>query len=85
MSAQNGTFVPEKSNIWRDCVDGMYDWVKEHILEVTCSCSARFHHVGAESIYWVSDLGTTQYGSHSLFEPWQVPNAPVHAMLYCVR
>jgi len=26
--------VPEKSNIWRDCVDGMYDWVKEHIAEV---------------------------------------------------
>lgn len=26
-------FVPEKSNIWRDCVDGMYDWVKEHIME----------------------------------------------------
>jgi hypothetical protein len=25
--------VPEKSNIWRDCVDGMYDWVKEHIAE----------------------------------------------------
>lgn len=31
---QTGTFVPEKSNIWRDCVDGMYDWVKEHIEEV---------------------------------------------------
>jgi len=26
--------VPEKSNIWRDCVDGYYDWVKEHIEEV---------------------------------------------------
>jgi hypothetical protein len=25
--------VPEKSNIWRDCVDGYYDWVKEHIME----------------------------------------------------
>lgn len=36
--AQNGTFVPEKSNIWRDCVDGMYDWVKEHILEVRLRC-----------------------------------------------
>jgi len=31
---QTGRFVPEKSNIWRDCVDGMYDWVKEHIAEV---------------------------------------------------
>jgi hypothetical protein len=28
-----GRFIPEKSNIWRDCVDGMYDWVKEHIEE----------------------------------------------------
>lgn len=28
-----GKFVPEKSNIWRDCVDGYYDWVKEHIME----------------------------------------------------
>ncbi|KAG2500158.1 hypothetical protein HYH03_001740 [Edaphochlamys debaryana] len=28
-----GKFVPEKSNIWRDCVDGYYDWVKEHVLE----------------------------------------------------
>ncbi|KAL6785643.1 hypothetical protein ACKKBG_A01075 [Auxenochlorella protothecoides x Auxenochlorella symbiontica] len=26
-----GKFVPEKSNIWRDCVDGYYDWVQEHI------------------------------------------------------
>lgn len=26
--------MPEKSNIWRDCVDGFYDWVKEHIEEV---------------------------------------------------
>ena len=31
---QNGKFIPEKSNIWRDCVDGYYDWVKEHIMEV---------------------------------------------------
>ena len=31
---QSGVFVPEKSNIWRDCVDGYYDWVKEHIAEV---------------------------------------------------
>jgi hypothetical protein len=31
---QTGKFVPEKSNIWRDCVDGYYDWVKEHIMEV---------------------------------------------------
>lgn len=31
---QTGTFIPEKSNIWRDCVDGYYDWVKEHIEEV---------------------------------------------------
>ena len=21
-----GRFIPEKSNIWRDCCDGMYDW-----------------------------------------------------------
>ncbi|KAL4451860.1 hypothetical protein ABPG75_007522 [Micractinium tetrahymenae] len=28
-----GKFVPEKSNIWRDCVDGYYDWVKEHVEE----------------------------------------------------
>lgn len=33
-SPQSGVFIPEKSNIWRDCVDGYYDWVKEHILEV---------------------------------------------------
>ena len=26
--------MPEKSNIWRDCVDGYLDWVKEHIEEV---------------------------------------------------
>lgn len=32
---QTGKFIPEKSNIWRDCCDGMYDWVKEHILEVS--------------------------------------------------
>lgn len=25
---QSGKFVPEKSNIWRDTVDGYYDWVK---------------------------------------------------------
>lgn len=30
----SGKFIPEKSNIWRDCVDGYYDWVKEHIMEV---------------------------------------------------
>jgi hypothetical protein len=30
---QTGKFVPEKTNIWRDCVDGYYDWVKEHIAE----------------------------------------------------
>lgn len=29
----SGKFIPEKSNIWRDCVDGYYDWVKEHISE----------------------------------------------------
>ncbi|KAK9815614.1 hypothetical protein WJX72_006846 [[Myrmecia] bisecta] len=29
----SGRFIPEKSNIWRDCVDGYYDWVKEHIEE----------------------------------------------------
>lgn len=31
---QTGVFIPEKSNIWRDCCDGMYDWVKEHVMEV---------------------------------------------------
>jgi hypothetical protein len=31
---QTGVFIPEKSNIWRDCVDGFYDWVQEHIEEV---------------------------------------------------
>jgi len=30
---QSGKFIPEKSNIWRDCVDGYYDWVKEHIAD----------------------------------------------------
>lgn len=30
---QTGKFVPEKSNIWRDACDGMYDWVREHIME----------------------------------------------------
>lgn len=34
LSLQTGKFIPEKSNIWRDCCDGMYDWVKEHILKV---------------------------------------------------
>ncbi|EFJ53148.1 hypothetical protein VOLCADRAFT_115730, partial [Volvox carteri f. nagariensis] len=29
----SGKFIPEKTNIWRDCVDGYYDWVKEHILD----------------------------------------------------
>ncbi|KAK9827378.1 hypothetical protein WJX81_004666 [Elliptochloris bilobata] len=29
----SGNFIPEKSNIWRDCVDGYLDWVKEHIEE----------------------------------------------------
>eukprot|EP00958_Prasinococcus_capsulatus_P013990 scaffold1456_cov392-Prasinococcus_capsulatus_cf.AAC.9 len=29
-----GRFIPEKTNIWRDCVDGYLDWVK------VC-CSAR--------------------------------------------
>jgi hypothetical protein len=32
--AQTGVFIPEKSNIWRDCCDGMVDWVKEHVMEV---------------------------------------------------
>ena len=30
---QSGRFIPDKSNIWRDCCDGYYDWVKEHINE----------------------------------------------------
>jgi len=30
---QTGRFIPDKSNIWRDCVDGYFDWVKEHINE----------------------------------------------------
>jgi len=30
---QTGRFVPDKSNIWRDCCDGYIDWVKEHIAE----------------------------------------------------
>lgn len=29
----SGKFVAEKSNIWRDCVDGYHDWVQEHIHE----------------------------------------------------
>ena len=33
-AAQTGNFIPEKSNIWRDCVDGYIDWVREHIEEV---------------------------------------------------
>ena len=33
LEPQTGRFIPEKSNIWRDCVDGYYDWVKEHIHE----------------------------------------------------
>jgi hypothetical protein len=37
VQVQTGKFVPEKSNIWRDCVDGYYDWVKEHIMEVICA------------------------------------------------
>jgi hypothetical protein len=39
--AQTGRFVPEKSNIWRDCVDGMYDWVKEHIAEARARAGGR--------------------------------------------
>lgn len=31
---QTGVFIPEKSNVWRDCCDGMLDWVKEHVEEV---------------------------------------------------
>ena len=31
--SQSGRFIPDKSNIWRDCCDGYYDWVKEHINE----------------------------------------------------
>lgn len=31
---QTGAFIPEKSNVWRDCCDGMLDWVKEHVEEV---------------------------------------------------
>lgn len=33
--------MPEKSNIWRDCVDGYYDWVKEHLEEVGGRCPAK--------------------------------------------
>ena len=42
---KTGKFIPEKSNIWRDCVDGYYDWVKEHIEEVSreeCQASRRW-------------------------------------------
>lgn len=35
---QSGKFVPEKTNIWRDCVDGFIDWVREHIEEVKTRC-----------------------------------------------
>lgn len=28
-----GKFIPEKSNIWRDCCDGNWDWVREHVLD----------------------------------------------------
>jgi hypothetical protein len=43
---QTGKFIPEKSNIWRDCCDGMYDWVKEHIMEVCPAdiCSIEHEH-----------------------------------------
>ena len=40
---QNGKFIPEKSNIWRDCVDGYYDWVKEHIMEERTPYSLSVH------------------------------------------
>lgn len=34
-----GQFVPEKSNIWRDCVDGYYDWVKvKHDINMLHFC-----------------------------------------------
>ena len=39
---QTGVFIPEKSNIWRDCCDGMLDWVKEHVYEA--SGATRKHH-----------------------------------------
>jgi hypothetical protein len=42
---QNGKFVPEKSNIWRDCVDGYYDWVKEHLEEVGSHSGSSGHSV----------------------------------------
>jgi len=34
VTLQNGRFIPDKSNIWRDSCDGYFDWVKEHINEV---------------------------------------------------
>lgn len=47
--AQTGKFVPEKSNIWRDCCDGMYDWVKEHIEEVRWLTAPSTHACSAQS------------------------------------
>ena len=41
---QSGKFIPEKSNIWRDCVDGYYDWVKEHIQEVRVISNLALRH-----------------------------------------
>lgn len=41
LPSQSGKFIPEKSNIWRDCVDGMHDWVQEHIREVRLLPSCR--------------------------------------------
>jgi hypothetical protein len=42
LCVQTGKFVPEKSNIWRDCVDGYIDWVREHIEEVSAGQTSLF-------------------------------------------
>ena len=36
---QNGQFIPDKSNIWRDCCDGYYDWVRS--TSTRCAAARR--------------------------------------------
>ena len=53
---QTGKFIPEKSNIWRDCVDGYLDWVKEHILEVRHQSSLQQLQVVITIMFMYMDL-----------------------------
>ena len=38
-----GRFIPEKTNIWRDCVDGYLDWVKVGLPAVSAEPCFNLH------------------------------------------